>query len=117
VHVTRYRLGAHVWYLVTDGMHRAWAAREAGAARLGARVEGEVRCYPEDFQVQRRQGGWELWQVKHLFDRGPSAGRAWDPSWGVCHGVYSRAVCPDWLAMAYALGVGPEADAGTTSGR
>jgi hypothetical protein len=89
VHVTRVRLPSQVWYLVTDGMHRAWAAREAGLCRLGAYIDGEVRCQPEDFQLRCVRGSWELWRRHH-------------PR------TYLGEVRPDVLPTARALGVSNE---------
>jgi hypothetical protein len=56
IHVTRFRHPLQTWYLVTDGMHRAWAAREAGAYRIGARIEGEVVCHPEHYHLRHVRG-------------------------------------------------------------
>ena len=85
VHVTRFLVQAQVWYLVTDGMHRAWAAREAGVPRLGAYIDGEVRCHPEAFHLRHVRGLWELWRVDTR--------------------TYVGEVAPDLLSTARAFGV------------
>jgi hypothetical protein len=64
--VTRIRLPRVVWYLVSDGTHRAWAAREAGVRRIGAYIDSEVPCRPEQFRLAQRYGRWELWQQHPL---------------------------------------------------
>jgi hypothetical protein len=60
--LTRIRLPDAVWYQVSDGMHRAWAAREAGVKRIGAYVDCEVPCDPARVQLRHRYGRWELWE-------------------------------------------------------
>ena len=86
VHVTRFLIQSQVWYLVSDGMHRAWAAREAGASRLGASINGEVRCHPEAFHLRCVRGIWELWHRDNPRE-------------------YIGEVDPDLLSTARALGV------------
>jgi hypothetical protein len=88
VRVTRYRVGRRCWYIPTDGIHRSWAARELGKARIGALIDGEIVCRPEQYLLRKQHATWTIWQRL-------SEG----------HTRFVMVVAPDWLDMALELGV------------
>ena len=58
LHVSRYWLHGEPWYLLSDGNHRAVAAREAGLTRIRARIGGEVWCDPANHVLDDRRQLW-----------------------------------------------------------
>ena len=88
VKVTHYRVGRRRWYIPTDGIHRSWAARELGQARIGAHIDGEIVCRPEQYMLSERNATWTLW---HRLAEG--------------HMRFVMVVEPDWMDTALELGV------------
>lgn len=60
IQVSRYRVGEAVYYTLSDGNHRAVAAKMAGHTLIVAEVEGECTCTCDQFAVDEATG-W-LWK-------------------------------------------------------
>src|SRR5262245_17562531 len=70
--LTRVRVSDDTWYMVNDGQHRVWAAREVGARRIGAYVDWEIVACPSWFYLQFTHEEWIVWQ--HIL---PATNTAW----------------------------------------
>ena len=60
IEVSRYLLQGDAYYTVSDGRHRATAAREAGHTRIRARIGSECRCEPGKCWLDTQSGS--LWR-------------------------------------------------------
>lgn len=60
IHVSRYWLHGEAYYTLSDGNHRAIAARQAGHKRIRATIGGENWCKPEKYFLDTERAS--LWR-------------------------------------------------------
>lgn len=60
IHVQRYWLHGEAYYTLSDGHHRATAAKQAGHKRIRARIGGECWCMPAVHWLDAQRGS--LWR-------------------------------------------------------